>query len=154
MTNNSESLQKARRYAFLLLKFRFRSEQELALRLRRKGYSEELVKDTVSFLKERKLLDDKVFARNWIASRLKKPFGVRRIIQELKIKGIDKKTIEEGLRETSAAYAEQEIVATLAKRRLAQLKNLEPLVARRRVYGYLIRRGFLPETVSDVLNQL
>lgn len=154
MINNKESHDKARRYAFLLLKFRFRSEQEFAYRLKRKGYSEDVIKSTISFLKEKNFLDDNVFAKRWIAARLKKPYGARRIIQELKAKGIDKKIIEQQLHEARPAHSEQETAEVLAKSRLAQLKNVEPVAARRRVYAYMIRRGFLPETVSDALDKL
>lgn len=138
----------------MLLKFRLRSEQELAWRLKQKGYSPETIRGVVSFLKEKRFLDDEVFARQWIASRLKKPYGSRRIAQELRIKGIDKSIVERALREAGALDLENETAASLAKTRLAQLKGVEPHAARRRVYAYLIRRGFLPETASDALEQL
>ncbi len=78
--------EKARAYAFLLLKFRLRRENELLARLKQKGFSEQVSKDTVNFLKEKEFIDDRVFAKGWVASRLKRPFGLRRIKQELNLK--------------------------------------------------------------------
>ncbi len=138
----------------MLLKFRPRSEQELVWRLKQKGYAPEAIRETVVFLKEKRFLDDEVFAREWVASRLKKPYGSRRIAQELRLKGVDTSTVERALRDAGALDSENETAASLAKTRLAQLKGVEPQAARRRVYAYLIRRGFLPETASDVLEQL
>ena len=82
-SGRSHSAEKARAYAFLLLKFRLRSENELRERLKQKGFSPELAEDTISFLKDREFLDDRVFAKGWVASRLKRPLGLRRIQQEL-----------------------------------------------------------------------
>ncbi|MDD5166937.1 MAG: RecX family transcriptional regulator, partial [Candidatus Omnitrophica bacterium] len=65
----TETLQKARAYAFLLLKYRLRSEKELGERLEGKKFDEATVKETLAFLKENDFIDDKVFARAWIDSR-------------------------------------------------------------------------------------
>jgi regulatory protein len=79
----------------LLLKYRLRSERELLQRLKQKGFSEELCRDTVNFLKDKEFIDDRVFARGWVSSRLKRPFGLRRIKQELVQKGLSKEVIED-----------------------------------------------------------
>ena len=72
-----KSSEKAKAYAFLLLKFRLRSAKELEQRLKQKGFSEELSRETVNFLKDKEFIDDRVFARGWVSSRLKRPFGLR-----------------------------------------------------------------------------
>jgi regulatory protein len=144
----------AREYAFLLLKFRLRSEQEIAQRLRQKKFSPEVISGTVNFLKEKDFLNDATFCRLWLASRVKRSLGPRRIIQELKQKGISKELIDETLAGLRADYSEGEKVLELAQDRLAKLKSLEPLVARRRTFAYLIRRGFSPEIVQDTISAL
>ena len=154
MISNKETLLKAREYAFLLLKFRLRSEKELYQRLKQKKFSEEVIRDTIEFLKEKKFLDDGLFAKGWINSRIKKPYGLRRIVQELKLKGIDKEIIEEKLGEAKKNYQEEEVVEELIEERLNKLKNIEPQTARKRVYGYLARRGFSPEIIIDKINIL
>jgi regulatory protein len=143
--------EKARAYAFLLLKFRLRSEHELKARLKQKGFSEELAADTVSFLKDREFIDDRVFARGWVSSRLKRPLGLRKIKQELVQKGIAKEIISEALAQANEQYSESQIVSQLAQQRFSKLKAIEPLKAKARVYGYLLRRGFSPDVVSEVI---
>lgn len=146
-------MQKARNYAFLLLKFRLRSEHELYERLKKKRFDEGVIKEALGFLKENNFIDDNLFAKTWIECRLKKPFGLRRVKQELKVKGINKEIIESQIREIKKNYPESEIVEKIAKERLNKLKNIDPQKARMRVYGYLLRRGFPPEIVSETLSQ-
>jgi len=150
--NNEEALQKARDYAFLLLKFRLRSEKEIYQRLKRKRFDEEVIKQTLSFLNDRGFIDDNLFAKAWIESRIKKPLGLRRIRQELNLKGIDKEIIDSEIREIKKNYSEPDLVKEIAKVRLAKLKGIEPHSARRRVYAYLLRRGFSPEIVIEALS--
>ena len=151
---NADSLEKAKGYAFLLLKFRQRSEKELEQRLKRKKFSEEIIRKTVEFLREKEFLNDNLFAKSWIESRIKRPFGLRRIKEELKDKGLDKQIIEEKISEVKESYSEEAVVEQLARMRLGKLKGIEAFAARRRVYAYLIRRGFSPEVVTEVINQL
>jgi len=151
---NSDTFLKAKEYAFFLLKYRLRSEKELYARLLRKRFSEDESKKVILFLKEKKFLDDEAFTKSWVNFRLRRPFGFRRIRQELKEKGIDKEIIEGRIEEAKKDYSEKEIVKELALTKLSKLKNIDPVKARNRTFAYLIRRGFSPETVIDVLNNL
>ncbi len=148
------SPEKAREYAFLLLKFRLRSEKELLGRLKQKGFSEELSQQTVNFLKDKQFIDDRVFAKGWVSSRLKRPFGLRRIKQELVQKGLGKEVIEETLAQAKEDYDEGNIVKQLAEQRFSRLKGVESLKAKARVYAYLMRRGFSPDLIVAVINKL
>ena len=148
------SLIKARAYAFLLLKFRPRSEKELYERLKKKNFGEGVTKNTISFLKEKKFIDDEDFARAWIDWRLKRPLGLRRIEQELRQKGIDKEIIRAQIEVSRKDYREEDIVLKLAQERLGKLKDLQQKKAKQRILSYLLRRGFSTEIVIDTLNQL
>ncbi len=152
---DSSSSKKVLEYAFLLLKFRLRSEKELADRLLRKKFSASLVKQTVSFLKEKRFIDDRVFAKAWVSSRLGKPMGVRRLIQELRLKGIEKKLIDEAIAEQSRqGYDEAATVREIVESRAPRLKGLEPKVIKNRLYAYLVRRGYSPEVIIDELSRI
>lgn len=153
MNKRAESFDKARDYAFFLLKFRLRSEDEIIQRLRKKKIPEDTIKEVTSFLREKRFVDDNNFAQAWLNSRLKRPLGLRRIRQELSQKGIAKGVVETEIAKVKD-YSETEVVSDLARERLNKLKGIELVKAKRRLYGYLIRRGFSPEVVIDVLNQL
>ena len=149
-----DSLGKAKNYAFLLLKFRPRSEKELSQRLKLKKFDPEIIKRTLQFLKDKDFINDSYFAGAWIESRLKRPLGLRRINQELRIKGIDKEIIDTKIQAIKKSYSEEGIVKKLIQERFKRLKGVDPRKAKARVYSYLIRRGFFPEIVSEAINQL
>jgi len=145
---------KARDYAFLLLKFRPRSEYEICERLKKKKFTPEIIKSTLSYLKDKSFIDDNYFAKAWIDSRLKKPFGIRKIREELKLKGIDKEIIDSQINRIKENYSENEIVLEVAKKRLSRFKGLEPNKAKMRLWGYLTRRGFSSDTIAEVIGGL
>ncbi len=150
---DSALLQKAREYVFLLLKFRLRSERELYSRLKRKKFIEPIIKKTISFLKNKGFINDTEFAESWIASRIKKPLGLRRLRQELRLKGIDKEIIEGQIQKIKESYCEEEVVLKIAKEKFSKLTGIEPNKAKRRIFGLLMRRGFSPDIISDAINQ-
>lgn len=149
-----DNFNKARDYAFRLLKFRMRSQQELRVRLKRRKFDDATIEKVIAFLGERKFIDDREFTRAWAQERIKRPLGIGRIRWELKIKGIDKDIIEEVLGTIRSNYDEDGIVSELARARLQRFKGLEPKKARTRLYAYLLRRGFSPDVVSDAIKQI
>lgn len=148
------SLERAKQYAFLLLKFRQRSEKELYQRLKKKNFKEGIIKEALAFLREKAFIDDKSFARAWINERIKRHYGLRRLSRELKIKGIDEQTAAGILQELKESYSEEEIVRGLAKEKFDRIKGIEPRKAKRRIYSYLLRRGFSPEIIIECINNL
>lgn len=152
--NHQDLFNRCRDYAFRLLKFRMRSENELSGRLKRKHFDCETIAKVISFLKEKRFIDDREFTRQWIADKLKRPLGLRRIKQELKIKGVEENIIAEGLGEVKNNYNEESIVWELARQRIKRLAGIEPKKARQRIYSYLLRRGFSLDIVCDVVKQL
>lgn len=149
-----DALQRARNYCFLLLKFRLRSEKEIYQRLRKKRFDEQIIRETLSFLKGKGFLDDNLFAKSWIESRLKRPFGLRKIKNELNLKGIDKEIISEQISQIKDKYREEDIVLEIIKNKLARLKGIDPDKAKRRIYSFLLRRGFSPDVVSEIVKNL
>ncbi|MFH1397883.1 MAG: regulatory protein RecX [Candidatus Omnitrophota bacterium] len=150
---NLSSLEKAKRYAFFLLKFRLRSEKEIYQRLKKKDFSQENIQKVITFLKSKDFINDIFFAKAWVDSRVKKPIGCRRLKTELKIKGIKEDIINEQIERVKKDYPQDKIALELAKTKLSKLRSIEPQKALARVYGFLIRRGFSPDVVIDVLNK-
>jgi len=149
----ADDLSAAKRIADRSLKFRPRSEKELRDKLTEKGIAAETIDTVIGLLIKQQLLDDKMFARGWVASRLRKPLGITRIRRELKQKGISDEIIAA---ETAASSAEEEWASAmaLAKKRLALYAKIPKLKIKQRLYGYLVRRGFRFETVNRILNEI
>lgn len=144
----------AKQAAFRLLKFRPRSEHELRSRLLLRGFSLDVIGQTVDLLKRTKMIDDEMFARLWAQSRLRQSIGFSRIRFELKNKGVAKAYIERALSQMFDSWNEREVVRDVAVSRLSKMKDLEPKKARLRLFGFLRRRGFSADIVTEVLRDL
>ncbi|MCD5390288.1 RecX family transcriptional regulator [candidate division NPL-UPA2 bacterium] len=150
-----EEARKAKDYALNLLSFRPRSTREVRDRLKRKDYDEKVIEEAVENLKRIGLINDEEFARSWAQSRMQsKPMGRRLLEQELRQKGIDKEIIEVASEATYGQHDEETLALTLAKKKLKSYRGLDDLTIKRRLYGYLGRRGFSPETISEVLEKI
>lgn len=139
---DSQTFAKAKTAVFRYLKYRPRSVHEIQLKLRRKNFPSTIINQTVDYFKKIGCLDDQQFAHGWVRSRLNKPLGIRRIRQELKLKGIEDELITQAITNATQDYEECEYILALAKRRLRQYTNLDQRTAQRRLYVYLARRGF------------
>ena len=147
---------KARDSSLNLLSFRARTAVELRRRLREKGFPDEVAERCVGELVERGLVDDSSFAETFVRDRVRlRPSGARRLVQELRTKGIDADTatdaIEEVLRDEGTSELE---LARAAVKKWARRSGEDPDRARRRLYGFLARRGFGAETVRQVMEEI
>ena len=153
MTTQDE-FQRAKTLAFRFLKICNRSEKEIRDQLLKKKIPSETIDRTIQYLKNLELINDRQFAREWIQMRLQKPLGLRRIFFELKQKGISDQILEEESKAVPRQESEEQIVEALARRRLERYKNLEEPKRKRRVFEYLVRRGFEVEAITKVIEHL
>ena len=146
-----DEAERAHEYALRFLSYRPRSKAEVKRRLVRKGYSESIASGEMQRLVGTGLLDDEAFAEFWISNREQfRPRGQYALRQELRQKGIDDRIIDAMLVEiddTENAYR-------AAKRKFSSWLQLEPDMARRKLSGYLRRRGFGYEAVQEVWERM
>lgn len=152
--DKSAAFNKAKQYAFLLLKFRSHSRKEISDRLKKKDFEPQTINKVISFLQEKRFLNDKDFCRAWIESRIKRAFGFKRIRRELGLKGIEKQIIDSQIQEIKKHYSEEDMLTRLAEERWHKLKGVPPQKAKQRLFGYLARRGFSPELIIEAINNL
>ena len=150
-----EEIKKAKDYAFKLLSYRPRSIKEIRNRLKKKDYSSKVILEVIKSLKRLKFLNDKEFSRMWVESRINtRPMGRYRLKQELIQKGIDRDLIEK----TLSSYREKEeikLVRELAQRKLGKsYQNLDEVTTKRRLHGFLQRRGFSYDIIQEVMKEL
>lgn len=136
--------------AMRLLKVRPRTEGELERSLRTKGFPEVVVRSVMEALKASGDLDDRVFARLWATEKLRRgASGKRRVAAELRAKQIDQHTAEEETEKVFGGENEIDIAKQVALRRAAKMPALEEQAKRRRLYDYLLRRGFESEVAAE-----
>lgn len=158
-----------REAALRLLAHRARARRELERRLRRKEFPGGLVREVADELEARGYLDDRAFARSWIADRLRlRPRGRLALRAELRKKGVDRGVIDQALDEAfaSEAVSERDIAVELARTWVR--RQPDPLVAallsreqseagqkaRRRYQGFMARRGIRAGLSLDALDVL
>ncbi len=137
------------------MRFRPRSVKEMAQRLKQKGHRGFIIARVIDELEDKKLLDDRVFAKLWIGDRTTlKPSGKNLLIRELKSKGVSDAVIEEAFERLGGAYDEYEIASPLARKKVALLKGIDEEKAKKRLLDFLSRRGFSYNTIWRVLKEI
>ncbi len=145
----------ALRDAVRLLAYRPRSRAELEKYLLRRGQDAETVQAVLARLEEVGLIDDRAFARAWVEVRQSsRPRGREALRAELREKGVAGTLIDQVLTETLAGHEENQLALALARARAASLAGVERTVFLRRLRGFLLRRGFSPQTVDAVVRRV
>jgi regulatory protein len=143
---------KARQAAMRLLKVRPRTEQEMRRQLRARKIPSAAAGKLIEDLKAEGQVDDRVFARLWISEKLSRGTHGRKLLEhELRSRGVKKEILEEELDRSYGPEAEAGVAGELAVKKLARLGNMPEAAARRRVYGYLLRRGFASEVAAEAV---
>lgn len=144
-------------YALNLLSARPYSTQALHRKLIQKDYPAADADDAIRRLVSAGLLDDAKYAEQYARSKmLSTGASKRRLTQDLYRKGIkgdiasvaiDNVVVDEEI-DTAA------VVERVARKKLAQLGDLEPLVLRRRLFAFLARRGYDLDEIKRVVASL
>lgn len=139
--------------ALNLLARRPRSSQEIRTRLRQKGFTEPAVDEAIQRLEGWNYLDDAEFARYWVENReANRPRGRRLLEQELRHKGVDREVARSAI--DDAEPDEFAAALELANGKLRSYSTLDPQVARRRLTGFLARRGYGFDVIGPVLHRV
>lgn len=156
---NSESeekeLTKARNTAYRYLSIRSRSRLELERKLGEKGFSGSVVQTVLAGLERLGYVNDRAFASEWARSRVGlRGFGRRRIAQQLREKGVSGDAIDEALPGIFEHSPEIDIARREAEKKLKTLNRFDPQVRRRRLAGFLERKGFSSEIIRSILHAI
>ena len=145
---------------------RARSTKDLERWLLQRAQPRAAVDSAIERLTALGLLDDEAFARAFARSRSAgKGFGPRRVAAELGRRGVARGTADRVIEELAVAAEEEDgalsrgereraQVRAVAQKRLRSLASLVPEVARRRLMGWLIRRGHAGTIAAQVAREL
>ena len=152
---NDKLLKRARNTAYRYLAIRPRSRTEVEKKLRDREFPPHIISSVIDHLLRLGYLNDEQFARQWAASRVRtRGFGRRRLEQELRVRGIDRDTIGTVLKGLFEEDAEIDVARREADRKLRTLVRFEPEVRRRRLAGFLERKGFSSEIIRTILRAI
>jgi regulatory protein len=145
---------RARDKALRLLELRDRCRREIEGRLRASGFDEAVIAATVRWLQDLDYVNDRRFAAHYAAERLRGGWGARRIRADLLRKGTEREAVEEALEavdgESESGPAETDVIVALARKRFGVQFHTDPVTAKRRLSGFLARRGYDWDVIDKV----
>lgn len=138
--------------AIKFIGYRMRTEAEVRDKLKEKSVPEDVVEEVLKRLRRSSIVDDERFAQNWVENRSEfRPRSRRALSFELRQKGIPEEVIENSL---SEATDDQELAYLAATKHFRRLKGLEWPEFRRKMSGFLARRGFYYNVIAPVVDRV
>jgi len=145
----------ARQRALRRLARRDHSEAELRRALLRDGFAPPVVAATMERLRAEKYLDDQGFATRFARSRVAHHgLGRHRVHQALRARGVSRAIIDKGVAEALKDVSEVEALEVVARRYWRQHGRDEPVRRIRKLWVFLLRRGFPAGLVRERLATL
>jgi regulatory protein len=160
LNSDTVGFKKALAYSLKLLTIKQRGIHELASKLHEKQFSDSVVGSVIKELQRLGMLDDRQYAENVTRTLQRhKHYGLRRVEYELKKKGIAgadigavlNESVKEGEKERAVSIALTKWNQEQSKRHYTQN---ELLALKKKIYDYLVRRGFDFETARAVVYEL
>ncbi len=137
-------------YAVGALGRRMRSVAELKRLMRTRCPEEAIVDKVILRLKDQKYLNDTSYAASYTAYRRdNEKFGLRRVMTDLKVKGVHGDVIEKAIDEAYSAVNEEELARAFLRRK--RLKKPEDQKQTARIFRALMRAGFSPGIAIKIL---
>ena len=143
--------------ALNMLAVRARSARELRRQLVAKGEPADDVDRAIERLVAAGLLDDAAYARQFSRSKvLGAGLARRRLQQELFKRGVAREVADEAIDEVLAEEEVDElaVVVSAARKKVRSLARLDAPTRRRRLYGYLARRGYEPDAIREAMRRV
>lgn len=152
----AEQQQRCFDHALRALSSRALGRSELRRRLLRlQKWGEPIVDNVLDALERLDYLNDARMARQSAeTSAQRKRHGRNRALADLLKRGVDRETARRAVETTYESTDTLALARELAQTQLPRLKRLPPEVARRRLFGMLLRRGHDYETVRPVVDEV
>ncbi len=150
----ADEVVRARDYALGLLLSRIYTKPQMIEALEKNGFCSHAVNETIENLEQLGHIKDEKYAKIWVNNRRRtRPTSKMIMRRELTGQGVDKSTADRVLAKIDDAD-ETMLALQVARKQVNRYKSLTPHVAKRRLYAFLIRRGFDHETVGQVMRQV
>ncbi len=152
MTENAYS------FALRMLGQRSYTEYRLRRKLQQKEFPDLEVAAVMERLQAAGLINDVRYAESFARGKLGANAAVspRHVTNSLVRRGINRKIAEQAVADVMEAecFDAGETISRAVAKKLRSVQHLEPTAARRRLYGFLVRRGFDLREIRSTLNSL
>lgn len=141
--------------AVMMLAARGRAAKDLERQLVRKGEATEFARAAVERLVAEGYVDDEAYARSFVRSKSTGAGLARfRLKQELGRQGVERTVADEAIDEVFEEEAIDEVTTAtaVAAKRVGALRGVDPQSQRRRLYAFLVRRGYPPDVIATAIS--
>lgn len=148
----SQDLKRAQETAYRLLTYKSRSRNDLILRLKHKGFTEEIIKEVIKRLEVERYIDDEAYGQVLARSLIQRRFlGKEALRSELSKRGLEREVTEKIIEDSYNGREEGDLAAQALEKKWSSLREKPIEVAKRRASDYLRRKGFSFEVIRKVL---
>lgn len=153
MDAHRQDIREALSASYFFLKFRPRTKKEMRDYLHKKEFGDEVIEEVIKKLTEQNFVNDTAFIQ-WIfdqrtSHKQKSAFAIR---QELFKYGIEKDLIDDFF--SNNTVDEEELARNAIASRLRRWEGLPPEEKKKKIYAFLLQRGFGYEIINRVVNGL
>ncbi len=151
---HTQALDQAKDAALKYVSTRMRTQREVIAHLQKKGYANDVIRETVSFLKGYQYLDDAAYCRAWIHDKLQfHPCGRQKMAMELSKKVADRQLVQLSLEEYYPSELEVEYAHTAAMQKMKSSVRAKQ-VSRQQLARFLYSRGYGGSIIESVLHTI
>lgn len=149
-------LEAAYRAALRAVARRAHARLDLRRRLLQKQHPPQAVDGALERLSAAGLLNDAQFATDYAAAKARRGRGPARLVRDLQAQGVERRVAENAVQRSIASEGldPSGMVRELAAKRARQLAGLPPVVRKRRLVAFLVRRGYGGAEVREVVEGL
>lgn len=154
MSKDDWSLANCKERAIYIITNYSKSEKQLRDKLKKGGkYSDEIIDETIKFLKKHNFINDVDFAKRFVELH-KNTYSIKVLKQKLYLKGIKKKVIDDIFEDEELEVDEEAIIKKLLLKKCPDYyereREMEPK-ERQKLLAYLYRKGFSYDKISDIM---
>jgi regulatory protein len=143
--------EKAYQHALKYLRYRPRTEAEIHKKLKEHDVSDGTISSVIKRLIKNNLIDDKTFALTWVENRRDfRPRSRRMLAYELRQRGVNQQTINQTLEHVN----DEDMAYQAATKQARKYQNFDIKSFRKKMYGFLARRGFNYDVSSRVVSHV
>ncbi len=142
-------LKEAKLKALNLLNFADRTESQLRKKLKEKSYSDEVIEQTIDYVKSYGYINDVGYSERYILNKQRSK-SRREIYLLLCQKGVSKADIDSAMENCYEADGEAQAICRLCEKRHFVAEEATDS-EKKKMYNYLLRKGFRNDDVCKLL---
>ncbi len=145
-----DELTRAKKRALYLLTDMDRTEKQLLDKLKKTGYSDEVIAKTMDYVKGFGYINDTRYAAHYIES-LKQSRSKKRLCFDMNKKGLPQEVIEQAFEE-AGDYDERPLIRKLLAKKAKSISSDDPK-KKQKLAAFLARKGFSSRDIFSVLDE-